>query len=278
LEYVKQECLKNCSDLIQLIEWNFLHGIKVLRISSGLFPHFSNPQLPQKMRKKYTLDFAQGILTEIGNLARKYGQRLTFHPGQYNVLATPTKTSFDKTILDLDMHAEILDRMGCGKDSVMVVHGGGFYGDRELTKKRWAERYLELPNRIQRRLVLENCEKCFSIKDCLDVSIECGVPVVFDTHHYDCYKKLHPDEIFKHPREYIQDILNTWGKNGIKPKFHISEQCCGGRVGKHSDLIEDIPDYLLEIPEKYDVPIDIMVEAKLKEEAVFKLIEKYNLL
>ena len=69
-------------------------------------------------------------------------------------------------------------------------------------------------------------------------------------------------------------ILETWKKRGIKPKFHVSEQG-EGRVGHHSDYIETIPDYLLEIPEKYGVHIDIMIEAKKKELAILKLYEKY---
>ena len=55
--------------------------------------------------------------------------------------------------------------MGLGKNSVMVVHGGGIYGDKELTKKRWCKQFYKLPDNVKNRLVLENCEKCFSIKD-----------------------------------------------------------------------------------------------------------------
>ena len=87
--------------------------------------------------------------------------------------------------------------MGMGDDSVMVVHGGGLYGDKEKTKDRWCEQFYKLPENVKRRLVLENCEKCFSIIDCLDVSKKINIPVVFDTHHYECYKILHPDEQFE---------------------------------------------------------------------------------
>ena len=111
--------------------------------------------------------------------------------------------------------------------------------------------------------MLENCEKSFSIIDCLEVSEEINIPVVFDTHHYNCYCLLHPDEAFDPPESYIPKILKTWQKRGIKPKFHVSEQG-SGRCGHHSDFIETIPNYLLEIPEKYGVEIDIMIEAKKK--------------
>ena len=128
------------------------------------------------------------------------------------------------------------------------------------------------------RLVIENCEKNFSIDDCIEcIRIELNIPVVFDTHHFECYNKLHPDETLKYPEEYIPEILETWARRGIKPKFHVSEQG-KGRIGHHSDYVEEIPEYLLEIPSIYGVEIDIMIEAKMKEQAIFKLYEKYPLL
>ena len=161
-----------------------------------------------------------------------------------------------------------------GNDSVMVVHGGGLYGDKEKTMDRWCEQYKLLPENIRKRLVLENCEKCFSIEDCLKISEKVNIPVVFDTHHYECYNLLHPENQMKPAVEYIEAILNTWKRRGIKPKFHVSEQG-SGRTGHHSDYIEVIPDYLMEIPEKYNTHIDIMIEAKKKELAIKKLYEKY---
>ena len=85
---------------------------------------------------------------------------------------------------------------------------------------------------------------------------------------------MHPDEKLKDAAEYIPEILETWNKKSIKPKFHVSEQG-SGKVGHHSDYIEEIPDYLLEIPDKYNQNIDIMIEAKKKELSIQKLYEKY---
>ena len=72
----------------------------------------------------------------------------------------------------------------------MVIHGGGVYDDKNTTMDRWIDRFNKLPDKIKNRLVLENCEKNFSIEDCLYVNSKTGVPIVFDTHHYDCYCKL----------------------------------------------------------------------------------------
>lgn len=267
IEELKSRALQNCRDIINLIEWNEKNGIRVFRLSSELFPHKSNENV-----EDYTLDYADSELKKVGALARKYGHRLTFHPGQYNVLGTPNPKTLQRTIADLDWHAEVLDRMEMPPESVMVIHGGGLYGDKKATMDRWCENYLKLPNHIKKRLVLENCEKCFSVTDCLLISQRVGVPVVFDTHHFECYKLLHPNETFEEMSFYIPDILKSWGT--IKPKFHISEQG-SGKIGHHSDFIENIPQCMLDIPKDYNVNIDIMIEAKKKELAIFKLYAKY---
>jgi UV DNA damage endonuclease len=100
----------------------------------------------------------------------------------------------------------------------------------------------------------------------------CGVPVVLDTHHFNCYSEINKTDPQEPLEYYIPLVLETWGD--IKPKFHVSEQGAG-KIGHHSDFIEEIPDELLDIPELYDVDIDIMIEAKRKELAIFKLYSKY---
>ena len=269
IEELKKRILLNLEDLLKMIEWNDKNGIRVFRLSSELFLHKTNPKV-----EDYGYSFAYEHLYKIGRLAKKYNQRLTFHPGQFNVLGTPHKKTLEMTIKDLTYHANVLDMLETDKNSVMVIHGGGVYGDKDKTIERWCENYHNLSGQIKKRLVLENCEKCYSIKDCLIIHEKCGVPLVFDTHHFECYKLLHPDEYFEDGDYYIPLILDTWKKKGIKPKFHVSEQGIG-KIGKHSEFIEIIPKYLLQIPEKYGVKIDIMIEAKMKELSIHKLYEKY---
>ena len=272
IDVLKEKILQNLRDTLTLMDWNEKHGIKVFRLSSELFPHKSNKKV-----EDYDFEFAKELLKEIGDKSRQLNQRLTFHPGQYNVIGTPTRESFIQTIRDLSYHAEVLDLMGMDQNSVLVIHGGGVYKDKQATIERWCNQFMEMPEFVRRRVVLENCEKNFSIEDCLLVSERVNIPVVFDTHHYDCYNKLHPTEKLKPPNEYIESILNTWKRRNIKPKFHVSEQG-SGKCGHHSDFVETIPDYLLEIPTKYNTHIDIMIEAKMKEQAIMKLYKIYPFL
>ena len=269
IKELKRRITLNLKDLLKMMDWNEKNGIKVFRLSSEMFFHKTNKRV-----ENYTYDFALDLLKKIGKKSKKYKQRLTYHPGQYNVIASPNKKAYLQTIDELSYHADIFDLMGLDKNSVIVIHGGGLYNDKIGTMKRWCVNYKKLDKKIKKRLVLENCEKCFSIKDCLEISEKTGIPVVFDTHHFECYKLLHPKEKFENAKFYIPKILKTWEKRGIKPKFHVSEQG-EGRIGKHSDYIKIIPQYLLDIPEKYGNKIDIMIEAKKKELAIFELYKKY---
>ena len=268
-EFLKDKIIQNLKDTLLLMDWNEENGIKVFRLSSDLFPHKSNINAPD-----YDFDFAKDLLIKIGNKSKFLNQRLTFHPGQYNVIGTNNKEIFENTKCDLKYHADVLDLMELDKHSVMVIHGGGVYKDKETTMKRWCANYKQLPDKIKKRLVLENCEKSFSIKDCLNIHKETGIPIVFDCHHFNCYKILHKDDIFEEPEYYIPYILDTWKISGIKPKFHVSEQG-NGKIGHHSDYIEILPEYLLSIPKIYGIDIDIMIEAKMKELSIEKLYMKY---
>jgi UV DNA damage endonuclease len=270
IEEIKSRAMKNLEDLKILLQWNYSHDIFVYRMSSEMFPHLSNPLI-----EKYSLDFATELLSEIGLLAKRLGQRLTFHPGQFNNLGSPREEVITKTITELEDHAHIMDLMGLDQHSIIVIHGGGTYGNKKKAISRFKENFYRLNESTRNRLVLENCEKSYSTEDCLEICNELNIPMVHDTHHYSCYSIYHP-EIYQRPAEdLIPDILKTWSRRNIKPKFHISEQG-SGRIGHHSDYIENIPEYLLSIPEKYSVNIDIMVEAKMKEQAILRLKEKYS--
>ena len=277
-EYAKELSFKNIEDLKKMIEWNHQNKIHVFRLSSEMFPHISNPDIfkidEMQGREYNSLEWAREKLKEAGDLANKYSIRLTFHPGQFNQVGAKDQKVFLKTIFDLDWHARVLNMLGT-KDPVMVVHGGGMYGNKQETLKRWGENYHKLPELVKKYLVLENCERCYSVEDLLPVCNDCNIPLVYDTHHYSCYTILHPDEKQRPIEELIPDVLKTWEKRGIKPKFHISEQG-SGRCGHHSDYIEEIPQHIIDIPKKMNISIDFMVEAKMKEQAILRLYEKYG--
>ncbi len=74
--------LQNTRDLVEIIKWNEQQGIELFRISSNLFPWSSEYQLSSMPH------FApiSNLLKGIGVLVSNYGQRITSHPGPFNVL------------------------------------------------------------------------------------------------------------------------------------------------------------------------------------------------
>jgi len=279
-EYPISLAKKNLEDVIKIMEWNEENNIKLYRLSSSMFPHITNPEfIAEGNDFAYSLEQFSEYFTRIGELSVKYNQRLTFHPGQYNQIGAKERVKFKRTITDLKAHATILDLCHCDKNSVMVVHGGGVYDNKTKTLERWIQQFNELPEMVKNRIVVENCERAYNYMDMFYLSKKIERPFVFDTHHHDVYSKIQQKNGFsalKSPEMFIDDVVETWKKCDVKPKFHISEQHPDKKIGSHSEYVETIPKYLFDVSKRVIGGIDIMVEAKAKEKAVLFLREKYQ--
>jgi UV DNA damage endonuclease len=265
IDYVKSLAIQNCKDILTMLKWNKEHNIFFMRLSSEIFPFATHPQYG------YSIDFAESYLKEAGNYAKQNCIRLTFHPSQFNVLSSPNEIVVRNTFLDLNHHSEILDRMGLGKDSVIIVHGGGVYGNKEKALERLEKNIALLPENTRNRLVLENCEMSYCLTDLLPVSEKLKVPIVIDFHHDSIYPSEESVEF------YFDRVFKVWFDRGIKPKVHVSNSVPGITKDdsktarrKHSDYISFLHDSLLTIT----FPIDIMLECKMKEQAIFRLLDE----
>jgi UV DNA damage endonuclease len=208
-----------------------------MRMSSEMFPFASHPEYG------YTLEYAAEDLAAVGALANKYGHRLTTHPGQFTQLGSPRPEVVRNAVRDLKYHCEMIDRMGLGKDSVMIIHGGGVFGDKPVTLARMKENYINLlPDNVKGRLVLENDEMCYSAEDLLPMCEELDIPLVFDYHH----DWILPSSIGR--EEVIRRANAIFAKKGIKPKQHLSEPRPGAVTvmerRAHSDRCQTLPDEL----------------------------------
>lgn len=269
----------NLENVIKIIEWNHSHSIKLYRMSSGMFPHITNPEfIAYKDTYAYSLDQFSEYFIRIGELADRYDHRLTFHPSQYVQIGTNKENVFENTKRDLLLHSQILDKCHLDRNSVMVVHGGGVYGDKQKTLKRWIEQFNSLDRSIKDRIVIENCENSYNYLDMLYLSSQIKRPFVFDTHHHNVYSQRQVDRGYwplKEPNTFIDDIIKTWEMCDTKPKFHVSEQHPEKRIGAHSDYVNCIPEFLIDASKQVEGGIDVMIEAKQKEKAVLKLREMY---
>ena len=256
VEYASELSLQNCRDLIEIIKWNHQNGINFFRMTSGLFPWYSEYKLsdmPHANRIKT-------LLAAAGNLATKYGQRITTHPGPFNVLPSPTDRVVQNTINELTDHAEVFDLMGLSQTpyNKINIHCNGVYGDKITAMDRFCKNFDRLPQSAQNRLTVENDDKAsmYSVTDLMYIHERIGIPIVFDYHHHKfCTGGLTEEEALKL-------AVSTWGD--IKPVVHYSES---KSLHEENDKIKPQAhsDYISEYINTYGLDVDIMIEAKKKE-------------
>ena len=256
-----------------MLRWNDRYGIKFMRLSSEMFPFASHPEYGYKLAP-----FAAEALAEAGKVAAKLEHRLTTHPGQFTQLGSPRKQVIDNALRDLDYHAELLDLLKLppqqDRDAVMILHLGGVFGDKPATLDRFRENYAKLPENVKKRLVLENDDVCYSVHDLLPLCEELNIPFVLDFHHHNIV--FDPEQIREGTKDIMDlfpRILATWSRKGITPKMHYSEPTPAAITGrqrrKHSARVATLP------PCPPDM--DLMIEAKDKEQAVFELMRIFKL-
>lgn len=255
---IKELTLKNMQTTLEILQWNLEHHIFFYRASSSMIPLSTHPI--NKWVWWEDADFLS-IADQIREMAETHKMRISMHPGQYTVLNSPKPEVVEKSVQDLVYHDRLITLLG-GND--LIVHTGGAYGDKEQAKIRFAENYASLPASIKKRLRLENDDKTFTVRDVLDVSKLCGVPICFDIHHHNCNNDGKPID--------YAEILATWQGFGI-PKIHISTGKEGYTDLRHHNIVtkEDFDELLLLLG---DTDADIMFEAKMKEQAVLPFVEQ----
>ena len=257
--------LQNAKDLVEIIKWNERNGFKLFRMSSDLVPWASEFQLSEMP----DYDKFANVLKGAGTLAKKYGQRITSHPGPFNVLVSPNDRVVDNTIRDLSIHGEHFDLMGLERShqNPINIHCNGVYGDKMSAMNRFIKNFKRLPESVQSRLVVENDDKAsmYSVKDLMYLHEHIGIPITFDYHHH----KFNTGGLSE--QEALELAMSTWGN--YKPLVHYSEsrqlEQEGVKAQAHSD-------YIYSEINTYGHSLDIEVEAKMKELTVLNYLSNFG--
>lgn len=270
ITYASELALANVKDLVKIINWNNRQGIKLFRISSDMFPWMSEYNLPDLP----DYDKISNILRGAGKIAMDNGQRLTFHPGPFDVLASTTQSVVDKCIKDLNKHGEIMDLLGLPRDhsAPINIHVNTTQGGKEVAMQRFCDNFHLLDASVRTRLVVENDdkEKQYTTEDLYQgVYSKVGVPITFDYHHHWC----HPGELTQ--EEALKLASTTWPK-GIKQLVHYSS-CQMIHEDETQTNKRAHADYIYEHIETYGLVLDIELEAKAKELALLQYVKQNQL-
>ena len=251
----------NLKCLEKMFEFNIEKNILFFRISSDLIPFASHPICTFDWQ-----DHFKNWFEKIGKLIQKNHIRVSMHPDQFIVLNSKDNNVVIRSIAELRYHTEILDLMNLSMAAKIQLHLGGAYNNKNKSMSRFIDQYQKLNDSIKKRMVIENDDRIYSLKDCLYVSKKTGIPVLFDYYHHTFLNQNEPIS------KCFESCIQTWNKQDGIPMVDYSSPYPGTKVGRHAETI-DIKDFnqFIKLTKPYD--FDIMLEIKDKEKSVLKAID-----
>ena len=251
----------NLACLRRMLAWNVAQGLLFFRMGSGIVPFGSHPINTFPWQTHFAADFQA-----IGDYIKANNLRVSFHPDQFVVLNSPSVDIVQRSIQELIYQGSMLDLMGLDGTAKLQIHVGGLYGDRELALSRFAAVHATLPAAVKARVVVENDDRLFPLRDCLRLHAETGVPILFDNFHHECLNHGEP------MAEALRLAAATWHPtaDGV-PMMDYSSQALGERKGKHTDdLVDD--QFRRFLQEFHGLDMDLMLEIKNKEASALRAV------
>jgi len=255
--------IENLTNLEKIINYNIKNNIHFYRLTSKLIPLATIDEIKFDYINQYK-KYYQRIWKKI----KKYNIRIDVHPDQFCVLNSTKKEIVTNSIKILNYHYNILKALNIEK-KIIILHIGSSVLGKDNSIKRFINNFNKLPNYLKKCIAIENDDKIYNIEDCLELCEKLNIPMVLDYHHHICNNNnLNIDN-------YLQRIFNTW-KNNI-PKIHFSSPKNNTKkeFRSHHDFI-NIQDFILFLEKisPLNKDIDIMLECKAKDEALFKLVRQ----
>lgn len=251
----------NLDSLYEIIKYNVKNNFHFYRLTSKL--------VPLATHDKVDFDYITPLLDEykkIGKLINDNNIRVDTHPDQYAVLNSMDSKIVKNTVEILEYHYKIMDALGI-KDKLIILHVGSSACGKKASITRFINNFNKLPDHIKKCIAVENDDKVYNIKDVLELCHKINVPMVLDYHHFICNNEK--EDI----NDYLKEIIDTW--DGKLPKMHFSspKSKLKKEFRSHSDYInKECFIKFINILKKQDKDIDIMLEAKAKDDAVSRLV------
>ena len=252
--------IKNNFDALEkTLKYNIKNDIVFFRMTSELLPLLTHPDVHYPFFDKYNSNFKR-----IGNIIKNNNLRVDMHPSAYAVLNSTNENVVSSTINILINYQKMYKYMGI--DSCLILHVGSKANGKKESIQRFINNFNKLPDEVRKLIVLENDDKSFNIRNVLNICEKLNIPMVLDYHHFKVNKNNENIE------DYIERIFNTWVST---PKIHFSSPKDKKNKRAHNDYINS--DDFIEFLEKIrftNRDFDVMIEAKKKDEALFRLIRE----
>jgi len=267
LPYVSELVIENLKDTLKVLDYNLSVGIYIYRLSSDSFPWMSEYEFSDLPN----FNVIKNLMTQIGDKIKSNAIRTSYHPGPFNVLASENDSVVEKTIKELNKHAELMDLMGLDQTTFypINIHINTTKPTCEEAAQRFVDRFSLLSDSCKKRLTLENDDSPnqYSVKMLYDmVHTKIGIPIVFDQHHFNYGPQ---DQTME---EALRLAHSTWTTRAIT---HMSSpktlEDASGKQIAHAD-------YIYEEIKTFGLDFDTEIEAKAKDLAVIRYRQQFQVL
>ena len=249
----------NLNILENVIDYNIKNNIHFYRLTSKLIPLATKDDVEFEYINNFKKQY-QKIADKIKNS----NMRVDLHPDQFCVLNSTKKEIVENSIKILEYHYKILEALNI-KNKIIILHVGSSVFGKEKSIQRFINNFNKLPEYIKKCIAVENDDKIYNIVDCLNLCEKLKIPMVLDYHHHICNNDNLKIE------DYIERIFKTWKST---PKIHFSspKNLTKKDFRSHNDYI-NVNDFIIFLNKikNLNIDLDIMLEAKAKDEALFRL-------
>ena len=187
-------------------------NLRMVRLSSDILPVYTEPTWSWYYRSADVRDYAQRHFRAVGDIARKMGVRLSFHPGQFCVLASDNEDIVNRSIEEFEYHVDMARWMGYGntfQDFKINVHIAGRAGPEGIKRA-----LLRLSPEARNTITIENDEISWGIDASQELVNHCAL--VLDIHHH----WVHTGEYIRPTDDRYLRMIESW--RGVRPVIHYS--------------------------------------------------------
>jgi len=210
-DLVKQN-LQNTLNLVTKVS-TLPIGLRMVRLSSEILPVYTHRDWSYFYKRSDVISILEYGFAKIGLVAKTAGVRLSFHPGQFTVLASENDGIVNNSIDEFEYHADMARMMGYGKtfqDFKINVHISGKRGPDGIRAA-----YKRLSTEARNCITIENEENAWGLDDSLELADL--LPIVLDVHHHWCRE----GEWLDPADTRVKRVIDSW--RGVRPVMHYSQ-------------------------------------------------------
>jgi UV DNA damage endonuclease len=206
-----EQNIESCRKLVERVG-ELDEDLRMVRLGSDVLPVYTESTWSWFWRTPDVRAYCERAFRQVGDLARSRDVRLSFHPGQFTVLASDNPDIVGRSIDEFEYHVDMARWMGYGQtfqDFKINVHIAGRQGPQGIINA-----LSRMTSEARNTLTIENDEMTWGIEHSLELVDHCAL--VLDIHHH----WIKSGEYIEPTDDRVKRISDSW--RGQRPVIHYS--------------------------------------------------------